>query len=210
MQALRHWRSMFTTRARGEARMITRKVHTIVAVAALAGVAFSVFQWGPSLAQFTGGGSTTVEVSNTIQAEARITGQTDPLSVTGTVALDGASLETLNEPQCPPLSMAHAGVDGTVRAVPSSANASRTRLIVVNHANTGYISCRTGPSVGFTSPVCTSAAAGATQEGALVYPGASLTLDITNATILRCLNCTPAGAPSGSTVQASFIELSCI
>lgn len=151
-----------------------------------------------------------VEVSNTVATEARIVGQTVDVSIIGTVALDGASLETLNEPQCPPLSMGRTGVDGTVRTVPVSAEANRTKLFVVNHSNSGYLACRTGPSVGFTSPVCTTAAAGATQEGVRLDPSASLALDVTASTLLRCINCTAVGAPAGTTAQVSFMEQNCL
>lgn len=153
-----------------------------------------------------------VEVTNSVQtqSEARIIGQTVDVSITGTVALDGASLEALNEPLCPPLSMGRTGVDGTVRAVPVSANASRTKLMVVNHSNTGYLSCRTGPSAGFTSPVCTLSAAGGTQEGARLDSGAALTLDIPSSVLLRCINCANDGTNSINTAQTSYVELSCL
>jgi hypothetical protein len=176
-----------------------RKIALVVTVAAISGVALSVFRWGPSMAQFSGGGSVEVFVLNEIVAR-----------LAEPVALDQASLDALNEPQCPPLSMGHMGVDGTVRLVPLSADGSRTRLIVVNHANTGYLSCRTGPSVGFTSPVCTIAAAGAAQEGARLDSGASMTLDITSTDLLRCINCANDGNVSGNTAQVSYIELSCL
>lgn len=190
--------------------MITkRRLVFGMTLVAIASATISVFQWGPSEAQFAGGGGT-VEVSNTVQTETRITGQTVTLDVQGTVALDGASLDTLNEPQCPPLSMGHAGVDGTVRLVPPSADPGRTRLLVVNHSNSGYLSCRTGPSSGFVSPVCTLAAAGVAEQGARLDPSSSMTLDITSADILRCINCTNVGAASGATAQVSFVELNCI
>lgn len=183
-------------------------VATAVALGIGVGAMLSV---SPTYASpFSGTGPSTVTVGNTVATDTRIVGQSVDVSVTGTVALDSASLETLNEPICPPLSMGHIGIDGEVRLVPTSAAASRTRLLVVSHGTAGFLSCRTGPAVGFAAPMCTIPDAAVVAEGALVFPGASLTLDIDSSTLLRCLNCAMGGAPAGATVTASYIELSCL
>lgn len=169
----------------------------------------ALMSWA-ALAQGVPPAPRSVEVTNTIAADVRFVGQTGNVSVTGTLGLDDPSLEELNEPYCPPLSMGHVGVDGTVRPVPPSAHASRTKLLVVSHASSGFVACRTGPSVGYASPSCTLPAAGVLEEGALMFPGASLSLDITASTILRCVNCTAGGVPSGLTINMSFLEPSCI
>lgn len=186
-------------------------VKLLVLAVALGGIGVSVFTARQSIAQFAGGGPVETTVTNTVQTEARITGQTVTLDIQGIVALDGASLEALNEPICPPLSAGHMGVDGTLRLVPPTAAAGRTKLVVVSHASAGgYLSCRSGPSVGFASPVCSTPLAGATAEGVFLFPSASLTLDVDETVLLRCLNCAAGGVPSGATVQVSYLEPSCL
>jgi hypothetical protein len=80
-----------------------------------------------------------VQVSNTVQTEARITGQTDPLSVVGTVALDPASLETLTDATALGNCTYTDGdptatISTTAANIPASPMASRTAITIWNHS----------------------------------------------------------------------------
>lgn len=110
----------------------------LLAAAVLGGVGVSVFSFGPSVASFAGTGTSTVTVLNTVATEARIIGQTDAVSVTGTVALDGASLDTL-------ISATSLGDctynDGdptatltTAANIPASPLATRSAMTIWNHS----------------------------------------------------------------------------
>lgn len=112
--------------------MNARRASTLVAVAALAGVAFSVFRWGPSVAQFSGGGGTT-EVSGSVEVTAmpEISGTVlayppdGGLQVTGAVSAavtgsvisfppDGGLRVTLGSDTVPVTGSVSASVVGTV------------------------------------------------------------------------------------------------
>lgn len=97
-------------------------------------------------AQWIRGAPKTVSVEGSV--ETRIVGQTDPVSVTGTVALDSASLDTL-------ISATSLGdctyndgdptatIDTTAANIPASPMANRTALTIWNHsvAPTEYLIC---------------------------------------------------------------------
>lgn len=137
------------------------------------------------------------------------------VSIPGTVSLSSSTLSALNGRFCTPGGQRKEGVAGTVVGIPpipgdggTGAFPGRTSISVsVSSTASGYLSCYASGLVGGTDPVCTPPTAGATTAGFELT--GTTEMEISDAYVLRCLHCTTAGAPSGTTVTASYIEMDC-
>lgn len=146
------------------------------------------------------------------------TGATLEVRIPGTVTLSNDTLAALNGRFCVPGGQAKEGVDGTVVGVPpipgdggTGAFPGRTSISIVYplQSTAGFLSCFASGLDGGTDPDCTLPTAGNITQGFYVDEGGSADMEISDAYVLRCLHCTPGGAPSGSTVTVSYVEMDC-
>ena len=135
-----------------------------------------------------------------------------------TVSLSSATLAALNGRFCTPGGQAKEGVDGTVVGVPpipgdggTGAQLGRTSISITypQQTSTGFLSCFADGLSDGGVPVCTLPTAGATTKGFYVDEGGSAEMEISDAYVLRCIHCTLAGAPSGTTSTISYVEMDC-
>lgn len=194
--------------------------------------AIVIAQWAGGKVQINGvvpiSGS--VEVTNRVDVSATTppgtwlavagdnTGAILEVRIPGTVTLSDATLAAINGRFCVPGGQAKEGVTGTVVGIPpipsdggTGAFPGRTSITVTypSQAAIGILSCYADGLADGGVPDCALPAAGATTQGFQVDEGGGVEMEISDAYVLRCILCTPAGTPSASTAVISYIEMDC-
>ena len=140
------------------------------------------------------------------------------VAIPGTVTLSAGTLAALNGRFCVPGGQAKEGVSGAAVGVPpipgdggTGAFPGRTSISVSypSQASSGFVACYASGLSGGTAPDCSAPTAGAITQGYRIDEGGSVEMEISDAYVLRCIHCSAGGAPSGSTVVVSYIEMDC-